>query len=231
MGACICAPKNYPNLVQNHSNVKRIKSCEYWQQDNVLTVTGYIRELIEEYDLSDNKLPIEIIKLMISFYGVKYQIIGIGRNGDGEFGLGHNDEIEDFVILPQFEQVVDSPNDIFYGMGRFIVKNVFNEIYSAGSNVDGAAGIEYQDSIESNSDDYDDNKQRIMKFMKILKNDGKDYIEIVSSGLCPMHTMFVCSDGNVYAAGILHAFSSIFFSLLFHVFFIYTFSLCICLSR
>lgn len=205
MGSCLCNSTPRHRAHTNSFNAhERAKSCQYWKSENTLTVCGYIHELIKEYDLFNYKLPKDITKLIISFYGQKYQIVGIGGNGDGEFGLGHNDEIHQFFILPQFEELVDSPDDIYFGMGRFLVKNVFNEIYSAGTNLHGALGVENQNSLTSINDedeDYDDDTQRIMKFMKLLKSNDDEYIEIVSSGLCSMHTMFVTQNGDVYAAG------------------------------
>ena len=190
MGQCLCT--RAPNFEQQlSSNVfdhnQRTKSCGYWDSDNTLAVCGFIHEYTTEHedDLCDLKWPRDITKLIIEFYGQQYQIVGIGRNGDGELGLGHNEEVNKFNVLPQFERLVDSPSDVYFGMSRYLVKNVFNEIYSAGTNLYGAAGLENQNSLSSITDDdyYDDDTQRITTFMKIL-NSTEEYIDIISSGIC-----------------------------------------------
>ena len=207
MGQCLCArnPKFENQLSSNiFEHNQRIKSCQYWDSDNTLAVCGFIHEYLaeDEDDISPQlSWPRDITKLIIEFYGQEYQIVGIGRNGDGELGLGHNEEVNKFNALPQFERLVDSPSDVFFGMGRYLVKNVFNEIYSAGTNLYGAAGVENQNNLSISDDDdyYDDDTQRITSFMKIKSSE--EYIDIVSSGICSMHTMFVTINGNVYASG------------------------------
>ena len=147
-----------------------------------LVVYGYVRGE-EIYKM----VPIDIVKLIFLYFPKQCKIYGVGSNLFGEFAINECKKVHKFRELQQYSNICDDANDFYYGSYRFLVKNIKNEIYSAGWNLDGALGI-------------DSNQRKILN-LKQIKNDNNNYIVSVSNGLLSMHSFIIDKSNKIYGIG------------------------------
>ena len=154
-------------------------------KNNEYLVYGYVRRFEKKY-----YIPESISKLVFSYYP-DCNIYGIGRNGLAEFGLGDYRRLtQKFELLPQLTDNCDDPCNVYVGDHRFLVYNIFNEIYCAGKNTNndcGHSGPEMQKSL--------------MKIKEIKPKDLNQWITVVSNGICARHTFVAYNDNTIYAFG------------------------------
>eukprot|EP01084_Bolivina_argentea_P198533 339935_1 len=102
-----------------------------------LLINGYLRET--EYH-STIQIPRSIHKLIKTFYPT-FKIYAIGRNDNGQFGLGHRKPLTKFKRLQTFSQLITNINHIYCNKGRFIIKTMQNNLFASGTNIFGQCGL------------------------------------------------------------------------------------------
>lgn len=161
-------------------------ACTRTNQSSLL-VYGYIRD-IEVYNI-----PIDIVNLIYSYHPKKYKIYGVGSNLFGEFAINDCTKLNTYRELTEYSNICDDANDFYYGSYRFLIKNIKNEIYSAGWNLDGALGVNSM-------------KRKILSLQQIERGDKDDnnnnyYVINISNGLLSMHTFIIDSTNAIHAFG------------------------------
>ena len=155
----------------------------------MLTVFGYSREFNNKYLI---KIPVDIIKTLILFYGKSYQIYAHGKQFKSEWGISQSHSSiskHKYTQLIDMSKLVNDPRSISKAFGSFLIKSQ-NDIYAAGDNQYGQLGLF-------------DHPGEVTKFTKIsfpkLQND--DYVKIISNGQIPFHTLFVTKKNIFYSSG------------------------------
>jgi len=157
-------------------------ACTRTNQSSLL-VYGYIRN-IEVYNI-----PIDIVNLIHSYYPKRYKIYAVGSNLFGEFAIDNCTKLNTYRELTQYSNICDDDNDFYYGSYRFLIKNIKNEIYSAGWNLDGALGV-------------NSTTRKILNVQQIESNKHDNYyVKNISNGLLSMHTFIIDSTNAIYAFG------------------------------
>ena len=109
---------NFSKTQQQKGAKKRCRKCidaniainsgisYHWHKIKSL-VNGYIREI--EFKISMSYIiPLDIYGIILSFYGRQFIIYGIGKNSNGEFGIGENKEVINYKYFSLLFSI-DSP--------------------------------------------------------------------------------------------------------------------------
>ena len=171
-----------------------------------LTVEAYINQLIrtDDNDNNDNRLsviglrdtPIDIYVVVEEYYGIAmYQVMAVGRNSFGRFGLGDGgaETLNQSTPLPQLSQLIVDPSDIHVGCQRVLVRDADNHLHVAGINMYGECGVQSQEyGVTSFTPIHCDPSDATNTI---------DDIKIVSSGAGSELTLIATEENEMYSFG------------------------------
>eukprot|EP01084_Bolivina_argentea_P166989 289891_1 len=173
-------------------NESRYKSL--YSNKLTLAAFGYVgkfqRNYTGEWPLDILKSP--IIYLIIAYFPRQYEIYGIGYNSFGELGIGNSEPLLKYNRLYSIEKLLDHPNNIYRGYGRYMIKTIYGDLYCAGNNYRGDVGCNVSDStnIETFTKVYSKNSN-----FEINTN-----VDIIGDGTISNHTIIII-DEHFYGFG------------------------------
>ena len=160
-----------------------------------ILITGFIRDFQKEFEFI---LPTDVNYLVLMFYGLKYDVFGIGRNHYGEMALKHHHKItKKWANLTDFATKIHSLQDLYCGHGRFLIKNEYHKVYGCGKNDRSELGL----SI---------NKDRLCKFKQLKQLESisydhiNNYITLISRGKMSKHSFIKTINDEYYGIGCNH---------------------------
>eukprot|EP01084_Bolivina_argentea_P134076 236568_1 len=163
-----------------HKTELTSSSIRYSQTD--LLVHGYSRAHI----------TMVLISKIFEFFGQKLDIIGIGSNLNGEFGLNRhrlNLEIRSKYESFKYKNINIYKNCIYQNNSMHLIHDkISNEIYCAGKNSFGQCGI---------------NSKKERNILSLTKNDWKsdEYINTISEGMNSDSVFYVTNAQKIYMSG------------------------------
>jgi len=151
----------------------------------ILLVYGYTRQI--KLTLRLRYIPTDIIEIIIKYHPTEYQVLSIGGNIFGEFGLNHeNANNEQYMPLIKFSSLCYNHHEIYCGFFTFTIRTEDNHWFAAGNNCDGQLGVDLRD-------------YSVNQFQQIPFEQGN--IRIFSHGLFSWHRIFVTERGEFYGFG------------------------------
>ena len=148
-----------------------------------LLLCGYLREMEKLIKLI---IPTVILE-GIDLYCLTYNLYGIGNSPCGELGISKT--FKRYTNLPDIEELISTPNNIYlHGTSTSII-DYKNELYRSGLNDCHQLAIENLNMFNT------------YKFNKVTGYDGK--VDFVSSGNARRRTFIYTSNGTLYASGIV----------------------------
>ena len=103
--------------------------------------------------------------------------------------------------LTQYSNICDDDNDFYYGSYRFLIKNIKNEMYCAGWNLDGALGVNSTERKILNLKQIKKTEKRENKEEEDDDQEHNYYVTYISNGLLSMHTFIINSNNEIYGFG------------------------------
>eukprot|EP01084_Bolivina_argentea_P117463 208608_1 len=156
-----------------------------------LTVFGYIRESTTQYT---HEIPTDIIQIIIAFYYFCCEVYAAGFNKRDEWGISESSyDRGSYIHLPRLSELLQHPTDLYQAECAIFVKHN-NEIYGAGDT----------HSLGMKSDRHDETVDKFIPliFPDTINND--DFINIISSGHDPKHSIFVTKQKRFFGIGANH---------------------------
>ena len=156
-------------------------------------VQGYVRQITDDSYFSLEDISNIIVQYNIAkrnVYPSDCVLFGVGNNGSGEMGLGHDQEVEYLTPLYAFNEF----KHIFIGFETIFTIDSSHTVSAAGNNYCGRLGVQPYKSPEEeddsdSEDDYDQFSDQIITPQTVTSLESKR-INLISQGLHNDHCFF-----------------------------------------